>query len=101
VAICAPIAPYRQTRRDVRNMVEAVGGFIEVHVSTPIEVCESRDRKGLYAKARAGLIPEFTGVSDPYEAPEQAEIVIDTSSLSVDEAIQRILLKLEHEGYLR
>jgi sulfate adenylyltransferase len=101
VAICAPIAPYRQTRRDVRNMIEAVGGFIEVHVSTPIEVCESRDRKGLYAKARAGLIPEFTGVSDPYEAPEQAEIVIDTSSLSVDEAIQRILLKLEHEGYLR
>ena len=101
VAICAPIAPYRHTRRDVRAMIEAVGGFIEVHVATPIETCEARDRKGLYAKARAGLIPEFTGVSDPYEAPEKAELAIDTSDLSVDEAVQRILLKLEHEGYLR
>ena len=101
VAICAPIAPYRQTRRDVRAMIEAVGGFIEVHVATPIETCESRDRKGLYAKARAGLIPEFTGVSDPYEVPEHAEVTVDTTDLEVDEAIQRILLKLEHEGYLR
>ena len=101
VAICAPIAPYRRTRRDVRAMVEAVGGFIEVHVATPIETCEARDRKGLYAKARAGLIPEFTGVSDPYEAPEKAELALDTSDLAVDEAVQRILLKLEHEGYLR
>ncbi|MGA7178277.1 MAG: bifunctional sulfate adenylyltransferase/adenylylsulfate kinase [Thiobacillaceae bacterium] len=101
VAICAPIAPYRNTRRDVRAMIEGVGGFIEVHVSTPIETCELRDRKGLYAKARAGLIPEFTGVSDPYEVPEHPEIAIDTTNLGVDEAIQHILLKLEHEGYLR
>lgn len=101
VAICAPIAPYRQTRRDVRAMIEAVGGFIEIHVATPIETCEARDRKGLYAKARAGLIPEFTGVSDPYEMPEKAEVVLDTTALDVDEAVQRILLKLEHEGYLR
>ena len=101
IAICAPIAPYRQTRRDVRAMIEAVGGFVEIHVATPIETCESRDRKGLYAKARAGLIPEFTGVSDPYETPEKPEIAIDTTSLTVDEAVQRILLKLEHEGYLR
>lgn len=101
IAICAPIAPYRQTRRDVRAMIEAVGGFIEVHVATPIETCESRDRKGLYAKARAGLIPEFTGVSDPYEVPEKPEVAIDTTNLTVDEAVQRILLKLEHEGYLR
>ena len=101
VAICAPIAPYRKTRRDVRAMIEGVGGFIEVHVSTPIETCELRDRKGLYAKARAGLIPEFTGVSDPYEVPEHPEIAIDTTNLGVDEAIQHILLKLEHEGYLR
>ena len=101
VAICAPIAPYRQTRRDVRNMIEAVGGFVEVYVSTPIETCEARDRKGLYAKARAGLIPGFTGVSDPYETPEKAEVMLDTTELAVDEAIQRILLKLEHEGYLR
>lgn len=101
VAICAPIAPYRQTRRDVRTMIEATGGFLEVYVSTPIETCEARDRKGLYAKARAGLIPEFTGVSDPYEAPENPEVVLDTTDLTVDEAIQRILLKLEYEGYLR
>jgi sulfate adenylyltransferase len=101
VAICAPIAPYRQTRRDVRAMIEAVGGFVEIHVATPIETCEARDRKGLYAKARAGVIPEFTGVSDPYEAPEKPEIALDTTALTVDEAVQRILLKLEHEGYLR
>jgi sulfate adenylyltransferase len=101
IAICAPIAPYRQTRRDVRAMVEAVGGFIEIHVATPIETCESRDRKGLYAKARAGLIPEFTGVSDPYEVPEHPELAIDTTSLGIEEAIQQILHKLELEGYLR
>jgi len=101
VAICAPIAPYTSTRRDVRAMIEAVGGFIEVFVSTPISTCEARDRKGLYAKARAGLIPEFTGVSDPYEVPEAPELALDTSKLSVDAAVQQILLKLEHEGYLR
>ncbi|MEQ1662322.1 MAG: adenylyl-sulfate kinase [Thiobacillus sp.] len=101
IAVCAPIAPYRQTRRDVRSMIEAVGGFVEIHVATPIETCESRDRKGLYAKARAGLIPEFTGVSDPYEVPENPELSIDTTGLGIDEAVQRILLKLEHEGYLR
>lgn len=101
IAICAPIAPYRQTRRDVRAMIEAVGGFVEIHVATPIETCESRDRKGLYAKARAGLIPEFTGVSDPYEVPEHPELAIDTTGRSIDEAVQQVLLKLEHEGYLR
>ena len=101
IAICAPIAPYRQTRRDVRAMIEGVGGFVEIHVATPIETCESRDRKGLYAKARAGLIPEFTGVSDPYEAPENPELAIDTTSVGIDEAVQQILLKLEREGYLR
>ncbi len=101
IAVCAPIAPYRQTRRDVRAMIEAVGGFVEIHVATPIETCELRDRKGLYAKARAGLIPEFTGVSDPYEVPEKPELAIDTTSQGIDEAVQQILLKLEHEGYLR
>jgi sulfate adenylyltransferase len=101
IAICAPIAPYRQTRKDVRIGIEQWGGFIEVFVSTSIQVCESRDRKGLYAKARAGLIPEFTGVSDPYEAPENAELNIDTAQYSVEEAVARIVLKLEHEGYLR
>lgn len=100
-AICAPIAPYTATRRAVRAMIEAWGGFIEIHVSTSVEVCESRDRKGLYAKARAGLIPEFTGVSDPYEVPENPELAIDTTRYSVEEAVQMIVLKLEHEGYLR
>lgn len=101
IAICAPIAPYTQTRRDVRAMIESVGGFVEIHVATPIETCEARDRKGLYAKARAGLIPEFTGVSDPYEAPEAPELAIDTTGLGIDDAVQQILLKLEYEGYLR
>lgn len=101
IAICAPIAPYRETRRNVRAMIEAVGGFIEIYVATPIETCESRDRKGLYAKARAGLIPEFTGVSDPYEVPEHPELAIDTTNLGIEEAIQQILQKMEFDGYLR
>lgn len=100
-AICAPIAPYRDTRCAVRSMIESWGGFIEIHVATPIEVCESRDRKGLYAKARAGLIAEFTGVSDPYEIPEAPELTIDTSRHGVNEAVQSIIRKLEHEGYLQ
>jgi sulfate adenylyltransferase len=100
IAICAPIAPYRTARRKVREMIASCGGFIEVHVSTPIEVCEERDRKGLYAKARAGLIKEFTGVSDPYEPPEQAELVIDTRHWTPMQAAQLILTRLETEGYV-
>ena len=100
IAICAPIAPYSSTRRMVRDMVEAVGGFVEVHVATSLEVCESRDRKGLYAKARAGIIKEFTGISDPYEEPENPEIPLDTSDLSPEEAAQQIILYLEREGYI-
>src|SRR5207302_11023524 len=80
IAICAPIAPYDALRREVRAMVEPLGGFILVHVDTPLEVCEQRDRKGLYAKARAGIIPEFSGISDPYEEPLDAESVIDTET---------------------
>ncbi len=101
IAICAPIAPYASTRRMVRDMVESVGGFVEVHVATSLEVCESRDRKGLYAKARAGIIKEFTGISDPYEVPENAEIVIDTGNISPDEAANQLLVKLEALGYIR
>ena len=101
VAICAPIAPYAATRLAVRRMIEQYGGFFEIHIATPIEVCEARDRKGLYAKARAGIVKEFTGVSDPYEIPASPELSIDTSDIGVDEAVQRILLKLEREGYLR
>ncbi len=100
VAICAPIAPYTETRRDVRNLIKKLGGFIEVYVSTSIEVCEYRDRKGLYAKARAGILKEFTGISAPYEEPQNAQLVIDTFDCSPDEAAQRILLHLEKEGYL-
>ncbi|MBV8388061.1 MAG: bifunctional sulfate adenylyltransferase/adenylylsulfate kinase [Acidimicrobiia bacterium] len=100
IAVCAPIAPYDNVRKEVRAMNEAVGGFILVHVATSVEVCEQRDRKGLYAKARAGIIPEFTGVSDPYEVPADADVTIDTESTSPDEAAQQVLLHLEHEGYI-
>ena len=101
IAICAPIAPYAQTRRRVREMISAVGGFIEVFVATPLEVCEARDRKGLYAKARAGLIKGFTGIDDPYEEPQNPEIMIDTVELSPDLAAHRILITLERLGYIR
>jgi sulfate adenylyltransferase len=101
IAICAPIAPYARTRRLVREMISAHGGFIEVYVSTPLEVCESRDRKGLYAKARAGIVKGFTGIDDPYETPERAEVVVDTQDLSADLAAHRILITLEKLGYIR
>ncbi len=100
IAICAPIAPYTETRRAVREMIEERGAFIEIHVSTPLEVCEARDRKGLYAKARKGLIPEFTGISDPYEEPERAELSINTADASPMEAAQEIYLYLLKEGYI-
>jgi sulfate adenylyltransferase len=100
-AICAPIAPYAATRRRVRQQIEPLGGFLEVFVDTPIEVCEQRDRKGLYAKARAGIIKEFTGISDPYEAPQNPEVRIDTLELTPDLAAHRILVKLESMGFIR
>jgi sulfate adenylyltransferase len=101
IAICAPIAPYASARRQVRETISPLGGFIEIHVSTPIEVCEKRDRKGLYAKARAGIIKGFTGIDDPYDLPENAEMVIDTQALSPDLAAHRILITLEKLGYIR
>jgi len=101
IAICAPIAPYTHTRRQVREMISPLGGFLEVYLSTPLEVCEARDRKGLYAKAREGLIKGFTGIDDPYEEPENAEIVMDTLELSPDLAAHRILITLEKLGYIR
>ncbi|REJ81858.1 MAG: bifunctional sulfate adenylyltransferase/adenylylsulfate kinase [Acidobacteria bacterium] len=100
IAICAPIAPYDRVRKEVRDLVAPLGGFVLVHVATPVEVCEQRDRKGLYAKARAGLIKEFTGISDPYEVPEDAEIEIDTEKLTAEEAAQSIILYLEKEGFI-
>jgi sulfate adenylyltransferase len=100
IAICAPIAPYEAVRKQVREMIEPVGGFVLVHVATPLETCEQRDRKGLYAKARAGIVKEFTGISDPYEAPTKAEVVINTAELSPEEAAQEIILHLEQQGFI-
>ena len=100
VALCAPIAPYDQTRKRVRSMIEPLGGFVLVHVATPLAVCEQRDRKGLYAKARAGIVKEFTGISDPYEAPDDAEITIDATDTPPDQAADRILRHVEQLGYL-
>ena len=100
IAICAPIAPYTAMRREVRDLIEQHGAFIEIHVATSLEVCESRDRKGLYAKARKGIIPEFTGISDPYEVPERPELSIDTENKSPMQAAQEIMLYLLKEGYL-
>jgi len=102
IAICAPIAPYDSVRKEVRQMIEPIGGsgFILVHVATPLEVCEQRDPKGVYAKARAGIIKEFTGISDPYEEPIDADLTIDTTSMSPEECVQQIILYLEKEGYI-
>ncbi len=100
-AICAPIAPYAVTRAEVRRMVSAAGDFVLVHVATSLEECERRDRKGLYARARAGLIPEFTGISDPYEAPDDADVVIDTVGTTPDEAVARVFDVLVDGGWVR
>lgn len=98
IAICAPIAPYQQTRQQVRQMVAAAGRFVLVHVATPLSVCETRDRKGLYAKARAGLIDAFTGISDPYEPPRDAEVTIDTTEGSPAQAAAQVREYLRGEG---
>ena len=100
IAICAPIAPYAQARAVAREMVTKVGDFLLVYVSTPVEVCEARDRKGLYAKARAGLIKGFTGVSDPYEEPRDADLVLDTSAMTRQQAVDAVLKLLTTGGWL-
>ncbi len=100
VALCAPIAPYAVVRRKVRDAVAEDGGFLLVHVSTPLDVCEARDRKGLYAKARKGILKGFTGVDDPYEAPDDADLVIDTSQHTAQEAVEIILKELDRERYI-
>ena len=100
IAVCAPIAPYDSVRKDVEAMISPVGGYILVHVATPLEVCEKRDRKGMYAKARAGIIKEFTGISDPYEEPENAALTIDTTDKSPEEAAQEIILHLKSLGFI-
>ncbi|NOY56955.1 MAG: bifunctional sulfate adenylyltransferase/adenylylsulfate kinase [Actinobacteria bacterium] len=100
IAICAPIAPYEEIRQENRAAISAYGGYVLVYLSTPLEVCEQRDRKGLYAKARAGIIKEFTGISDPYEEPQNADVVIDTSTMSPEEAANQIIIELEKLGYV-
>jgi sulfate adenylyltransferase len=100
IAICAPIAPYDEVRKQVRGMIQPHGRFVLVHLSTSLEICERRDRKGLYAKARAGLIKQFTGISDPYEAPKDADVILDTNGLTPDAAAQEIFLHLQREGYI-
>ena len=100
IAICAPIAPYAATRRKVRELIEPVGGFFEVYVSTALEICEQRDRKGLYAKARAGVIKEFTGVSDPCEAPVSSELTLNAGHGSVDEEAEAILSLIKSSGFV-
>jgi sulfate adenylyltransferase len=100
IAICAPIAPYAAARDQVRKMVSEVGDFLLIHVATPIEVCEARDRKGLYAKARAGLIDQFTGISDPYEEPLDANLTIDTSTMTREQATEAVLNLLTSGGWL-
>ena len=100
IAICAPIAPYTATRRAVREMIEAFGAFIEIHVATTVEECERRDRKGLYKLAREGKIKEFTGISDPYEMPENPELRVETENVDVDNCAHQVLLKLESMGLI-
>ncbi len=100
IAVCAPIAPYEADREAVRKMISHFGGYIEVYVSTSLEVCERRDVKGLYAKARQGLVKEFTGISDPYEEPQNAEIVINSEGTDPEILVQDILLKVEQLGYI-
>ena len=100
IAICAPIAPYAETRRAVREMIESLGAFVEIHVATSLQECERRDRKGLYKLAREGKIKEFTGISDPYEEPKMPELRIETEDTEVDYCAQQVLLKLENMGLI-
>ncbi|MEO8530326.1 MAG: bifunctional sulfate adenylyltransferase/adenylylsulfate kinase [Deltaproteobacteria bacterium] len=101
IAICAPIAPYTATRAAVREMIEAYGAFLEVHVATSLEECERRDRKGLYKLAREGKIKEFTGISDPYEEPTKPELRLETEGSDVDNCAHQVILKLEGMGLIK
>ena len=101
IAICAPIAPYATTRRAVREDVESFGAFVEIHVATSIEECERRDRKGLYKLAREGKIKEFTGISDPYDVPQNPELSVETENVDVDNCAHQVLLKLESMGLIK
>lgn len=101
IAICAPIAPYEKPRLQNRELISQYGGYVEVYMATPLLICEQRDRKGLYAKAKAGKIKGVTGIDDPYELPSNPDITIDTSEMTPEEAAQQILLYLEDKGYIQ
>lgn len=101
IAICALVSPYARPREMVRDMIKEVGGFIEVYVSTPLAICETRDRKGLYKKAREGFIKQFTGISDPYEPPVAPEITIDTASMNPEQIIDVLVEKIKSLGYIQ
>lgn len=101
IAICAPIAPYAESRRFNRDLISQFGGYVEVFMNTPLQICEQRDRKGIYAKAKKGIIKGVTGIDDPYIPPEAPELVIDTSKVTPAEAAQEVLLYLEEQGYIR
>jgi adenylylsulfate kinase (apsK) len=94
LAICAPIAPFERTRSEMRAMAEGASRFVLVYVATPLAVCEARDRKGLYARARAGQIADFTGIDSPYEVPTDADLVIDTSTMVLEECVDAIVTTL-------
>jgi sulfate adenylyltransferase len=100
IAICAFIAPYEESRRSVRELISQCGGYIEVYLSTPLNVCEKRDPNGLYAKARQGLIKHFTGIDDPYEVPTKPELMIDTTNVTPEEAVRIILQYLEQKHHI-
>lgn len=100
IAICSAIAPYMATRQKIRRTVNSVGGYIQIYVSTPLEVCEQRDGKGLYRQARKGILQNFTGISDPYEVPQHTELTFDMSAMETEDAVQEILLYLESQGYI-
>jgi sulfate adenylyltransferase len=100
IALCAPIAPYEESRQANRELISRYGGYIEVYVATPLEVCEQRDRKGLYARARSGKVKGVTGITDPYVPPSNPELTIDTSTSTPMEVVQEILLYLEQQGYI-
>ena len=100
MAVCAPIAPFAAARQAVRDMAHGAGDFVLVHVSTPLEVCEQRDRKGLYAQARSGALADFTGVSSPYEVPDDADLVIDTTGRTLEESLSEVLTYLREGGWI-
>ena len=101
IALCAPIAPFQDSRQFNRALINQNGTYIQIYVSTPLSVCERRDVKGLYAKARAGILKGFTGIDDPFEEPQSSELNIDTTDISPEQAVQEVMLYLEQKGLIK